>query len=132
MLSLGGIIYAMHICSDIEKLFILLPNLRQTSRTYFKNEASDAVVVHKLCLENKFFLVQSTISFFSILSFTRDVQMMCKNQSQSGSSSRQSMTLVCVVCVVRLCSLAATGVATAIRHCASRLEWNLGPVPSKA
>ena len=99
MLSLGGIIYAMHICSDIEKLFILLPNLRQTSRTYFKNEASDAVVVHKLCLENKFFLVQSTISFFSILSsFTRDVQMMCKNQSQSESSSRQSITLAYGVC----------------------------------
>ena len=42
--------------------------------------------------------------------------MMLKNQSQSGSSSRQTVTLACVVCLfVCSCSLAGTGVATAIR-----------------
>ena len=106
---------------------IVYTSAQPMSYLYPKNEASDAVVVHKLLFENKTFLVQSTISFLLFLlglSFARDGQMMCENQSQSGSSSRQSMTLACVVCLFVCVFVFTSG------YCCRHRYKNSGPYPS--
>ena len=133
MLSLGGI-YPIHTCSDIEKLFILLPNPCHVCIWRMKPAVT---LMSSITLIGKqdFLGSKSSWFFVSIIICPDYVRKTIPiwEQFQAHSASGLCCLFVC------LCWLAGTGVVLLwgfrpisflIRHCVSRLEWNLEPVPS--